>query len=111
MKLQVTPAARNDLKEIRAYITNELMNPQAAINVVKRITTRIRSLMDFPALGAPLSSVTEFDTDYRFLICGNYMAFYRFDDRNVYILRILYGRRDFIKILFGISTVSGDEIP
>ena len=36
-KIRVTPAALNDLKEIKSYIENDLANPIAANNVVKRI--------------------------------------------------------------------------
>ena len=37
MKIRVAPAALNDLKEIKAYIENDLSNPAAANNVIKRI--------------------------------------------------------------------------
>ena len=60
-------------------------------------------LVDFPLSGAPLSSVVGFETDYRFLVCGNYIAFYRTDNQTVNITRVLYGRRNFMQILFGES--------
>ena len=41
------------------------------------------------------------ELSYRYLICGNYMVFYRFRDRTVFIDRILYGGRDYLSILFG----------
>ena len=53
-----------------------------------------------PGIGTALSSKVPFDTDYRFLVCGNYLAFYRYKDAIVYVDRILYGRRDYVKILF-----------
>ena len=37
---------------------------------------------------------------YRFLICGNYIAIYRVEDRDVYIVRIFYKRENFFRILF-----------
>jgi plasmid stabilization system protein ParE len=52
-------------------------------------------------LGTKLSSLIDIATDYRFLVCGNYIAFYRIDGNDVYVIRILYGRRDYVKILFG----------
>ena len=109
MKVQLTPLAQNDLKEIRTYITNELLNPTSAVSVVKRITTRIRELAKLPAMGATLSSIVNIQTDYRFLVCGNYTAFYRYDDKFVYIIRVLYHRRDFVKILFGNVVMDDDE--
>ena len=108
-RLQISPLAKNDLHEIRSYITDELKNPSAAGNVVKRITKKLRRLKDFPLMGSTLSSIVDVETDYRFLVCDNYMAFYRYDDKVVYIIRVLLGRRDFIKILFGNELMDNDE--
>jgi plasmid stabilization system protein ParE len=52
-------------------------------------------------MGPSLSSITEVESDYRFLVCGNYLTFYRVKGKDVYIDRILYGRRDYLRILFG----------
>ncbi|MDH7526011.1 MAG: hypothetical protein QHH10_11925 [Peptococcaceae bacterium] len=40
-------------------------------------------------------------TDYRFLVCDNYLIFYRYEDGIVFVSRILYGRRNYTRILFG----------
>lgn len=48
--------------------------------------SRIRELAVFPKMGTPLSSIVDFETDYRFLVCGNYTAFYRFENQTVYIM-------------------------
>ena len=99
-KLCVSPKAREDLEGIKLYVTEELENPIAAVNVVSRIVQSLKKLKDMPGIGTPLSSKVSFDTDYRFLVCGNYLAFYRFKDVTVYVDRILYGRRDYIRIIF-----------
>ena len=103
IEIKFSPEAIYDLQQIKTYITNELCNEGAAINTIARITKRIRMLVDFPLSGAPLSSVVGFETDYRFLVCGNYIAFYRTDNHTVNITRVLYGRRNFMQILFGES--------
>ena len=54
----------------------------------------------FLKIGTPLSSVTDIESDYRFLTGGNYMVFYRVNGQDVYIDRVLYGRRDYLRILF-----------
>ena len=96
--------AKEDLKSIRAYISEELDNPAAAKNTVDRIISRMRQLEQFPMMGAALSSVIEPETDYRFLVSGNYLVFYRIEKANVYVDRILYGKRDYLKILFKDTT-------
>ena len=99
-EIKFSPEAISDLKETESYITEELLDPQAARKTVADIVKRIRRLADFPLSGAPLSSVVGMETGYRFIVCGNYMAFYRFEKDTVYIVRVLYGRRDFMRVLF-----------
>lgn len=100
-KLKISPEAKDDLAEIKGYISQELCNPQAAVNLVSKIMIIIRSLSEHPGIGAPLSSVVDIQTEYRFLICANYLIFYRYEDGIVFVSRILYGRRDYTRILFG----------
>ncbi|MBT9133249.1 MAG: hypothetical protein DDT33_01785 [Firmicutes bacterium] len=100
-KLKISPEARDDLAEIKGYISEELRNPQAAVNQVSKIANKIRGLSEHPGIGAPLSSVMDIQTDYRFLVCANYLIFYRYEDGIVFVSRILYGRRDYTRILFG----------
>lgn len=102
-KINFSPDALDDLREIKAYITDELCNEIAAGNVIEKILKSIRRLEDFPEIGVPLSSVIGFDAPYRFLVCGNYIAFYRVENDEVHIIRVLYGRRNFMQILFGKS--------
>ena len=99
--IHYTPEAEDDLAGIKEYISEELNNPVAAMNTVARITKRIRDLEQFPGLGAQLSSIINIVSDYRYLVCANYMAFYRIDGDDVRIIRVLYGARDYVKILFG----------
>jgi len=101
MTLRISPEAENDLRGIREYIAVELENPTAALNTVSRITKAIRTLSDFPGRGAPLSSIVDMQTQYRFLMSGSYLVFYRQETDTVFVVRILYGRRDYMKILFG----------
>lgn len=100
-EIKFSPEAITDLQNTKAYIADELCNEQAAVRTIEKILKRIRTLKDFPELGAPLSSIVNLDIDYRFLVCGNYTAFYRVENDTVYILRVLYAKRDFMRILFG----------
>ena len=90
--IHYSPEAQNDLDEIWEYITFELCNPQAAENTVNKIMDTVDELENFSEIGAPLSAVTDIESDYRFLTSGNYMVFYRVNEQDVYIDRVLYGR-------------------
>ncbi len=96
-----SPQALKDLEETKAYITEELCNEQAAVKTVSKILKNIRMLSEFPESAPLLSSIVDFDTNYRFLVCGNYVVFYRLEENKVHIIRIIYGRRNFMQILFG----------
>lgn len=100
-KLHLSKEAQNDLIEIKAYIMEELENPDAALATVNRITKKIRILKNQAYAGTPLSSVADTESDYRFLVSGNYLVFYRVYEKDVYIDRVLYSRRDYMRILFG----------
>ena len=99
--IKLSPEALSDLQEIKAYITEELCDAASANKTVSQILTRIRQLGNFPQSGAPLSSIINMEVPYRYLVCGNYTAFYNFEDNEVHIIRILYNRRNFMQILFG----------
>ena len=70
------------------------------MEVIKRITKKIRLLNDNPLMGAPLASISGANSDERFLVCGSYMVFYRITRENIFIDRVLYGRRDYLRVLF-----------
>lgn len=99
MKILVTPAALQDLKSIKSYIADDLSNPSAAVNTVKRIISTYKKLSDTPLMGTLLQQSIHLDIPFRFLVSGSYLIFYKVTD-NVEIHRIIYGRRDYIRILF-----------
>ena len=99
--LHLSEEAQNDLMEIKAYIEEELLNPSAALATVSRITKSLRILQTYPLTGTSLSSIADIESDYRFIVSVNYISFYRVYDSEVYIDRILYARRDYMRILFG----------
>jgi len=100
MKLRVNPIAARDLEEIKDYITNTLQNPIAAENTVSAIVKRYKALPDMPKIGTPLRTKTTIPTDSCRMGTYNYMIFYKIEGEFVRVYRILYGRRDYLKILF-----------
>lgn len=108
-KIRLSPLALSDLKEIKEYITDELCNPIAANRIVTKIIKDYSLLETSPKLGPSLSSIVHIDTDYRFLVSGKYIIFYKEDDEYVSIYRILYGARDYIKILFSDKLIKDEN--
>ena len=102
--LHLSEEAQNDLIEIKTYIEEELLNPSAAMATVSRITKSLRILQTHAQIGTPLSAKMDTESDYRFIVSGNYISFFRVYGSEVYIDRILYARRDYMRVLFGDST-------
>lgn len=93
-----------DLTEIQEYIENELCNPSAVAHVIKNLLDSIEKLREFPDMGTNLSLTTGIENDYLFITSGNYMVFYRHEKDKIFIDRILYKRRNFLRILFDNQT-------
>lgn len=102
--LHFSKEAQNDLVEIKAYIEDELLNPSAALATVRKITKSLHILQTFAEIGTPLSSITNMESYYRFIVSGKYISFYRAYGTEVYIDRLLYSRRDYMRILFEDTT-------
>ena len=88
------------MDDIWDYIVSELQNRSAAERVINRIIDAVDPLENFAEMGTPLSSIADIGADYRFLVSGNYMVFYRVQGSDVYIDCVLYGRSDYMSVLF-----------
>lgn len=108
-KIRYSAAAMQDLEEIGDYIADTLKSPIAALNTVNKIQDAVDKLADFPFIGSLLSGVVLTETNYRYLVCGNYLVFYCAQTDSVYISRVLYGRRDYMAILFDDAAVGEPE--
>ena len=100
MIIRYTPAAIDDLVQTIEYIETVLKNPIAAKNVTNKIIQKCSILKEQPMCGISLSEKTGRDTDLRFLVCNNHLAFYRIDGNYISIIRILDGRTNYLKVLF-----------
>lgn len=100
MTLRYTPEAIRDLQETTHDISKVLQNPKAATRIAKNILDSCGNLKQHPMLGATLEGKTAKASDLRYLVCENYIAFYRIDDDTISIARILDGRQDYLRILF-----------
>ena len=99
-EVKVTPQAAEDLLEIKNYIENELQNPIAAHDTVLNIVETYENLSTIAETGIPVERYVPFPTDYKFVLANNYSIFYRIDGNIVRVIRIMYSKRDFVRILF-----------
>lgn len=100
LKLRINPLVKEDLLEIKNNIEENLQSPVAAQKLLSKIIAQCQNFKSFPNLGLSLNAKIEIPTDYRYIICENYLIFYKYDKSYVSIYRVLYAKRDYLKILF-----------
>lgn len=93
--------ALDDLREIYAYIANELLVPETAVAQVERIRKEVRSLDFMPARYALVSWEPWHSMKMHQLPIDNFIVYYLVDDKNraVTVVRIFYSGRDIEEII------------
>jgi plasmid stabilization system protein ParE len=96
MKVVVSDAAYRDLLDIGRAIAKD--SPRRAISFIDELHERCRGLSTM-SRAFPLLPGWE-DRGVRRRPFGDYLIFYRISSREVQVLRILHGARDYERILF-----------
>ncbi|MDR1453173.1 MAG: type II toxin-antitoxin system RelE/ParE family toxin [Candidatus Margulisbacteria bacterium] len=99
-KLIFSDTARDDIREIFAYIARE--NPQNAEKILEKIETKITALGFFPQKGRVVPEFLEQNIkNYRELQEYPWRIIYFLGGRNVVIAAVLDSRRDLKDLLVG----------
>ena len=100
MKIRYTPAARQDLLDLRTYLTSEF-GLDVAAKAVSNIVADISNLKQFPALMRTLSDKVSRPTEYKYFLCGRYsIAILSATATVISVIRILDGRTDYSRTIF-----------
>jgi len=83
--------ARNDLKQIHAYIAKD--SKYYARNVIQEIVSKTETLTELPEIGRIVPEIS--DQNIRELIVYSYRLIYEITKGGIAILTIIHGRRDF----------------
>lgn len=96
MKVIITASAQTDPDEIVDYIAID--SSERALNFVDELMDRCHELGDFPK-AYPL--VPRYESQgVRRRVHGNFLIFYRVQPKQVEVLRIVHGARDYGRFLF-----------
>ena len=98
---RLSQKAADDLDGIVSYIASELSNPQAAADFLSRLEKVIDEIRSFPESGAPVNNEFLSNTRLRKKTVGSYLLYYLSvpETETVYIVRIVYGKRNMEEIL------------
>lgn len=93
--------AVKDLDAAVEYISNDLGSPMAAERCFESVLEKAQLFAGFPGASAILRTQSGIDTGYRYMTCGNWMLFFALDEPRVLAVRVLCGKSDYMKRLFG----------
>ena len=100
-KIRIMKPAQDEMREIIKYIAEDLQNPDAAIQRILLIDKAIQSLKEKPARFSLVRDDYLASKGYRLIVVKTHLVFFiiREDVKVVSVMRILYGRRDWMRIL------------
>ena len=84
---------------IKQYIKYNLQEPETANKLISKIRKAIKILKDNPEIYTIIDGDLIRKLEIRKLIVDNYIVFYRIKNNNIEIVRIMYGRRNWINLL------------
>ncbi len=93
--------AQKDLESIYNYISNNLVNKDAAIKLLNKIIDKFDTVALFPKSAPLINNEYVKNKNIRKLLVDNYIAFYEVDDiyKEIRIIRIMYGMQNYIDVL------------
>jgi toxin ParE1/3/4 len=92
MAHSVSPRAEADLDEIWLYVAHESGSIEVADRLIDSITHRFLLLVDFPHAGRTRDD--DFGSGTRSFAVSEYVIVYCVIGSDVFILRVVHGRRD-----------------
>ena len=97
----MTPDATTDLLELRDYISDSLLAPDTGLFYIEFIRKTINTLSQMPDRVKPVEIEPWKSIGIRKIMAKNFYIYYRINqkDKQVYILNILYNRRDQLRQL------------
>ena len=91
------PIAEGDLNEIVDYLSQHSIS--AANTFIDELEGLEERLSMFPESGALAKDRRLRSKGYRIAVIGAYLLFYTLRNENVYVMRIIHGKRDYISII------------
>lgn len=100
--IEYSPLAVEDLQRVRSEVLLASSNADVTKDYLLSLMSKIESKSDFPMSGHPIFYGDKF-TGYYFVRYKAYLAFYRVDGERLLVDRILFGKSDYLQILFPLS--------
>jgi addiction module RelE/StbE family toxin len=96
--LRIYPKAKKDLEDIFSYISTELLNYKAALDLIKKFEEALNNICYFPELCPLIDNEFVKDNTIRRLVVNNYNVFYRFINNEIQVVRVLSSMNNYFKL-------------
>ena len=97
--IRYSKEAKQDLINIKKYIKYNLQEPNIANKLIAKIRKEIENLVNDVAIYNIIDDDFIKKLEIRKIIVDNYIVFYRIKNKTIEIVRIMYGRRNWIALL------------
>ena len=108
-QLVYTPDAAEKLRSLNRTLLLQY-GSQKAKDVVSKITSAIRGLVDNDQKGPSVENMFDVATDYRYIYVSKHYVFYRVEDKYIRIINMYHEKEDFMWSLFGIDTRTPESL-
>lgn len=100
-KVRIMRPAQTEMRETYRYIADDLQNPVAAARRILLIDDAIQSLKENPSRYPLVRDDYLASKGYRLIVVKNHLMFFvvREKEQVVSVMRVLYGRRDWMRML------------
>ena len=99
MKVVWSPEAKDDIMAALNYIEHDLGSPMAAARLYGAVKEKIALLAAVPGASVVLKKDGQ-PSRFKYAIAGNWMIFVTYSNDFMHVVRILYGKSDYMKALF-----------
>ncbi len=97
--IEYSKDSRQDLIKLKRYIKYNLQEPAIANKLIAKIRKEIDKLVNNPEIYSIIDDDFIKKLEIRRITVDNYIVFYRVKNNSIEIVRVLYGKRNWIKLL------------
>lgn len=100
-RVVLTDTAKQDLREIAIYITEESKDKDIAKSFISELREKTNQLKEFPNRGSIPNDKILKSLGYKFLVHKDYLIFYLVDEavKTVYVVAIFNCKKDYIRVI------------
>ena len=96
-EIEFTEDCRDEIREIYKYISETLIEENAAIRLMRKMRDKVMDLKDSPEIFAKIPKKGRRNEEFRKIVVDNYVILYTIDEKKkiIYISHMYYGRKNY----------------